>query len=118
VSVWYMDSDSRGSSTSSVYFSRAKRAIVIVGFVTFLALEIYASFFRTSGSVSTVGAKINIGKFVCGEDVRVGDSLRVKICNKLISIFKRINGTAVAAGVEEFTLTESEWDELSDVIRR
>jgi hypothetical protein len=109
-----MDSESQHTSASAKYFSRAKRAIVIIGFAAVLVLEIYISYF-ISGSGGSGGAKIDVGKFVCGQDLRVGDTLHVRICNKLISIFKSGNSTARVGHV---TLSEKEWSELEDLFRR
>jgi hypothetical protein len=113
-----MDLESQRTSVSKVYFSRAKRLIVILAFVAVLALEIYTSYSVTPSSSSgdsSAHNKLNIGKFLCNEDIRFGDGgLRLKICNKLISIFKNFNSTVR----ETVSLTENEWSELDSVLRR
>lgn len=113
-----MDITSTGSSRSAVLFSRIKRVILLIAFIGVIGLEIYISLFI---SIPTSGvSKLNIDKFSCAESFKVagtggvGSSLRLKICNRLINIFKSVNRTQVG----EVTLTEEEWTDLDSLLRR
>jgi hypothetical protein len=108
-----MDAESQTSSASSVYFSRVKRGILILAFASVVVLEVY-TLYSVSPSSDSVGGG-GVGKFVCSEDIRVGEGLHVKICNKLINIFKNFNSTTSRAAV---SLTESEWEEVGRLLKR
>jgi hypothetical protein len=104
-----MDLASQRSSASKVYFSRAKRVILILALVVVLGLEIYTSY---SVTPSSGGGTNNTSdrKCLCSEGARTFRNIQ-----KLISVFKNVNTTALR---EKVSLTENEWSELNEVLWR
>jgi hypothetical protein len=107
-----MDSASNHLSTvSERYFSRIKRAALLLAFISLLILEIYICYYVTLTSHFDPG-KINTSKFTCGENIDINNELHVNICNKLINIFKFSNKTD-----RRVTLTSNEWSSLANLLR-
>jgi hypothetical protein len=103
-----MDLASQRSSASKVYFSRAKRVILILALVVVLCLEIYTGYSVTpSGGSSNTNNSTDCGKCLCSEGAR-----RFRSIQKLISIFKNFNSTLRGS------LTDNEWFDLDDVLQQ
>lgn len=109
-----LEIDEQRSTVSNRYFVRVKQTIALVAFASVLALEIYACVFLTPPSGVQQHQHLNTDKFVCGEDIPLGSSLHVKVCDKVISIASSV----AAAASESVNLTETEWGELDKLLRR
>jgi|SRR5271170_406901 len=106
-----MDSQSSASTRSSAFFVQIRRVLAILSFVTFIVLEIYACYSLSHGHLHSEH-KINTSNFRCDKNIDIGDTLHVNICNRLINIFQNWNNT-----LNEVTLTDSDWDTLTQLLR-
>jgi hypothetical protein len=103
-----MDVSSQRSSASKVYFSRAKRVILILALVVVLCLEIYTGYSVTPSSGTGGANGTDCPKCLCSEGAR-----RFRNIQKLISIFKNFNSTALRG-----SFTDNEWSDLDSVLHQ
>jgi hypothetical protein len=96
---------SRQSTASARFFSRARQTIALAAFTAVLVLQIYVSI----SLPSTYPRGLNTDKFACTDDVRLGTSLHLNVCDKVISL-----ASTSAGGVN---LTETEWTALERLLR-
>jgi hypothetical protein len=105
-----MDNENPAHNNSQDIVTQVKRWAIVLSFITFLVLEIYACY-SISHSYEP-NSELNPKKFSCSKNIDISNNLHVNICNKLINLFKNWNNT-----LKEVTLTDVEWYTLSHVLR-